>query len=155
MKRVLVVVTSITLLSFGFSDAQAARIRFWGGMVITNTGTGCGGNETNRKFAVRFRSAGVGDGTTSTISLFESEQAYNFQVSGVFNSTFKDATTVAIHDYGGAPPNQVKIKFTSQSPVNITSTTQNIFATGQISGWDEQPTCTLTFRLALTRRQES
>ena len=134
-------------------NAEAARHRFWGGLVVTAASAICAG-EVNQKFAVRFRPAGLGDGTSSTITLFRHDSARHFQVNGLFNSTLKTATSTDVFDYVSPADIPASIKFSAQSPASITTTTLNIVVTGQIQGWDSLPTCTLTFRMVLTKRPE-
>ncbi len=145
--------TAGLILAASISTAEAARLRYWGGFVITaQSGTCPNGNEVNTRTAVRFTTESAT--AASTLSLFRAENAYNFRVNGRFTSTYKTAETIAIHDFGGTPPNTVKVRFTSQSPAAIAATTNFINVTGQISGWDEGPACVVTFRMSLAKRPE-
>jgi hypothetical protein len=151
--RMLGLIMGGLLLAAGNTNAEAARLRYWGGMVITaQSGTCPNGNEVGVKFATRFTTESAS--LASTLSLFRGENAYNFRVNGRFTSAYKVAEAVAIHDFGGDPGNAVKVRFSSQSPATIAATTNFINVTGQISGWDEGPACTVTFRMSLTKRVE-
>jgi hypothetical protein len=124
--------------------------------VITSTSVGCPFNETNNRYSVRFRPSGLGDGDTSTISLFTTDSARNFQVDGpLLSSVLKTATVTEIFDYASNPSNVEKIRFIAQTPATITTTTINITARGVITGWDDVPACTLNFRMTVTKRVES
>ncbi len=94
-------------------NAEAARHRFWGGLVVTAASAICAG-EVNQKFAVRFRPAGLGDGTSSTITLFRHDSARHFQVNGLFNSTLKTATSTDVFDYVSPADIPASIKFSAQ-----------------------------------------
>jgi hypothetical protein len=151
MKKFAGLLISGLLLAVAATNAEAARLRYWGGMVITaQAGTCPNGDEVGTKFATRFTTENTS--LASTLSLFRGENAYNFRVNGRFTSAFKTAESVAIHDFGGDPGNVVKVRFTSQSPVTVAATTNFINVTGQINGWDEGPACTVTFRMSLTKR---
>lgn len=151
MNKCIPILAALAGLIAQLSDAEAARVRFWGGLVITGqSGTCPNGGEVGSNIAVRFTTDG--SLSPSTLSLFRSEQAYNFIVNGLFATTYKAATTIAIHDFGGDPGNPVSVRFASQSPATIIDTTKFILITGQIKGWDEGPECVVSFRMALTKR---
>ena len=154
MNRLLIIFSCMLSILAAASSAEAAhRHRFWGAMVVTSATAICAG-EVDQKFAVRFRPSGLGDGTSSTITLFRHDSARHFEVNGLFSSAFQAVTATDVFDYVSTPSNVVSVRFLSQSPTNITTTTTNIVMRGQIRGWDENPTCTLTFGLVLTKRPD-
>jgi hypothetical protein len=153
MKKFWVLLLALSGLGAQATEAEAARVRFWGGLVITaQSGTCPNGNEVGSRYAVRFSTDTAM--APSTLSLLRSEHAYNYRVDGRFTATYKAAETVAIHDFGGDPGNAVRVRFTSQSPSTVSSTTNFINVTGQISGWDEGASCVVTFRMSLTKRPD-
>jgi hypothetical protein len=72
--------------------------------------------------------------------------------SGTLNGpTFKTVTVTHM----GALVQQytAQARITSHSPATITTTTENVILTGQISNWGDIPGCTVTFDVALVLKQ--
>jgi len=156
MKKPLTITIGVLALLTAASEAQAVQHRFIGGAVITGkSGTCPDYDPTGDRFHVRFRPSGLGtNGSNSGLSLFQLEGAINFRVSGRFNTTAKLATTTYIYSFGDVNPNAVTVKFTSQVPTTLDTTTQYINAAGVITGYDYMPLCTVTFTMSVTKRPE-
>ncbi len=137
--------------------AEAAKVRFEGGAVITSVSGTCKDyNPTGNRFHTRFRPAGVGDnGNWSGLSFFQLNGAMSFAIdNGSFTSSFKTVTYGQIYDnaWGGDFP--VQVKFTKQSPATIATTTQFVNITGAITNFDSMKGCTANFNAALVKRLE-
>jgi hypothetical protein len=93
--------------------------------------------------------SGTNTGLEITIGPFNH---YNFVLtSGALNNTFQ---TVHVAHIGlGHEAYTAKMRITSQTPANITPTTDHVTLVGQINGWDDIAGCVANFDIVLELAQ--
>lgn len=154
MSKYLIAVVALLSLC---TTAQAAKVRFEGGFVVTGkSGTCSDYDPTGLRRYARFQPSNVGDNDNwSAFALFDQSYAESYQVSsGNFGRSYKTVIWRNVFADSWAGDHVVKVKFTSQSPKTILASTSFVEITGSIVNFDQQNGCVVSFRMALTKRLE-
>jgi hypothetical protein len=152
MKRFLLAALVSCALS-GAATAQEQTRWVGAGSISDQTGTCPNGNRIGDRFFVRFRPSGLGNGPESNLNLFDQGFAQAHKANGRFSRRFKRVQYLNIG--GGSGSNsETFVRFRSQSPSRLTTTTPFIDIVAEIRGYDFQPRCTVTLRVGLTLETE-
>ena len=142
---------AVTLALF-VAPAQA-KTHYEGTLVVIATAGTCADYDPiGERLLVRFQPAGVGGNPTSTgFTFMWGNGGYGATVAGPITSKYKTAVLTTLFDYGDST-GSTQIRFTSQKPATIATTTPWVEATGNITDFDGMPGCTVTFHLAALLR---
>lgn len=143
----------LALTGITATGAFAQSVRFEGFAILTGfTGTCADYDPTGEEYGVRYRPGGVtGNPADTGFSLFAQTGAYNYVPNGVFGPTFKAVQENEIFDYHNSQSDS-RVKFLSQVPTAVTTSTNFINATGQIDNFDTMTGCRVRFIMSVTRR---
>ncbi len=136
---------------FTAGSAEAAP-RYDGALVVfAKSGTCPDYNPVGEQMFVRFRPGGIGDNPANTGFTFKwGNGGYSLTVPGAITNSFKTGTLTSMFDYAGT--GLADIKFSSQIPATILTTTQWVYAVGSITDFDGMVGCTVTFRMSAVKR---
>ncbi len=142
-----------TLAAAIATPSSAQSVRFEGFMTITGaTGTCTDYNPTGDEALVRYRPGGVGSNpANSGLSFFYPVGAYNYVPTGKFTGTFKAVQETEIFEYASNQPDS-RVRFDTQQPATVTTTTNFINVTGAIENYDWMTGCVAQFAMSVTRR---
>lgn len=151
MKFALAATASAALV--GLAEQAQAETRFVGRIIFTAKSGTCDWDPVGNRAQIRFTPANVGDnGSDSSLSQFDDDWGGlgATLVGGSFNTTLKAVRAYDI--WGGAwSRSGVKVKFSTQTPATILTTTNLVNVTGQLQNWVGGPLCVVTFRMSLVR----
>lgn len=153
MFRILTALATLSILSV---SANAARFSWVGYLQITAFSGTCDYDPRGTRGMAQFMPelAGTDNGPGSRLIWYEDIHAKGYSLAnGLFTSTFKNATANYMGRYIFEDnPGLVKVRFLSQVPATITTTTKTINITGQIQAYDAMPLCRVTFQTTLVPR---
>jgi len=156
--RALFITLAMVLISS--SAAQAQRIEFIGALSIYAQQAGSTCNDYNpigNRYVIRFRPAGLGEnGTDSNLNLFDLDHATGLRLdNATFDTNWRQVTETVVGGRSGTNnQNATYVRFTSQIPSPITSSTFQLQIVGEIYNFDFQPGCWVQFLASGVRRFE-
>lgn len=151
---------SVAALILSAGTASAVEVKFAGTFLLKAKGTGCSASVPLRTQALMFYwPPGLGtNGSDSSVLLrdwFELGNTQHFRLASgsLVGSAYKTVTVTTIFNKGGGGGNQhaATMRFSSQSPATVTSTTPDIKITGAITNWYSDADCTVSFSAVLSR----
>ena len=133
------------------ADAEAARFRWWGHFEIYAKSGTCPDYDPigTRGFAwFRPELAGSDNGAGSKLIFRQDLWTKGYRIpTGLFTTAFKQAETIYIGDNWGPDDTAIaQVRFITQAPPTLATTTVSIIITGQIKNFDFMPGCVVTFR---------
>ena len=144
----------IPALVWLFTHAAVAAEYKWIGITVVSATTGCtsGWNPVGVVLNTLFKLpvAGSTNGLDSDFNIFDKTWATGFHLqNGSFASTFKlvHATVVG----SGSGIYQASIRFTSQTPAVIATTTQFVTIAGIVKDFDFRTGCNISFKTSLSK----
>jgi hypothetical protein len=139
----------------GASETRAQTVRFEGAAsVASSVGTCTGYNPRGKRLTVRFQPGGVGSNPADSgfTYFLDGNGGYGLTVPGAITSAYKAAiSTTGLFDYGGPSPTQY-IRFSSQTPPIIATTTPSLSIVGVIKNFDNMAGCFAIFNLGAVKR---
>lgn len=147
------------LLALAIPAHAQDQVRFVGNWHIvskTNNGACNLYDPVGERATARFRLviAGTSNGTQANLSIAYSDGARNFRANGNFTTAFKTTVGTNIFDSAGTVTPAQLVRFVTQVPATITSSTRFINITGEVNNYDFMPNCRIQFGLTVQRRFE-
>ena len=137
-----------------YAQPVAAAEHKWIGTTVVSATTGCGsgwnplGAVLNTLFKLPV--AGSTNGTDSDFNFFDKHWAAGFHLqNGVFTSAYKLANATVVGSGSGIY--LASLRFTSQTPAAIATTTQFVTITGNVKDFDFRPGCNISFKTSLSK----
>lgn len=147
MRLLLSAATVLVLLA---QPVAAAKVTWRGNMCVTAFTAACpAGDWELACYSMAFRPPNLGDNGPNTLFAFGDEEfRYGMRLASgtLVGSTPKTVTQTTITTGGFSPPSGVTMRFATQSPASITTTTPNVFMTGVINNIDGYAGCNISFR---------
>jgi hypothetical protein len=141
---------AIGLLAAGSAEAQSVQ---WQGVYQITAETGnCPFDDVGTVGIARFRPPLPENGPGASLTLFIGRQyVENYATAEDFTDNFQ---RVKGRNIGGAfgTMNDVRVKFDSVEPAEITADTPFVQVAGKIRGFDDRPDCVSTFRMVAAKR---
>jgi hypothetical protein len=151
---------SFAALVASAGTASAAEVKFAGTFLLRAKSAGCSASIPLRSQALMFYwppnlSTNGADSSIILRDWFDTGNTQHFRLASgsLVGSSYKPVTVTTIFNRGGGGGNQhgATMRFSSQSPATVTSTTPNIKISGAITNWYSDADCTVSFSAVLNR----
>jgi hypothetical protein len=135
---------------------SSARTNWWGTITLTSAASACVADNHNvgETFAAAFLPSSIdNNGTTSSISMNLTHNAYSATVNARFSSTSKSYNAVGINSAGGHFTYTGSASNFRFNPSSITISTPIITMSGRFTNFFGDAGCTITFDGAFVLRR--